>query len=47
MPMGITKLQKGREGTVILGCEVEKGIVELKNTMQFKLGKSYNVSGSL
>ena len=26
MPMGITKIQKGREGTVILGCETGEEI---------------------
>lgn len=36
MPMGITKLRKGREETVILGCEAEKGIVELKNIQKYR-----------
>ena len=47
MPMGITKLRKGREGTVILGCETEEEMVNLKVTMQSKLGGKYNVTESV
>lgn len=37
MPMGITKLRKGRERTVILGCETGEEMVKLKDTVQSKL----------
>lgn len=44
MSMGITKLRKGREGTVILGCETGEEMVKLRDTMQSKLGENYNVT---
>lgn len=47
MSVGITKLRKGREGTVILGCETGEGIVKLKDTVQSKLGENYSVTESL
>lgn len=47
MPMGITKVRKGREGTVILGCETGEEINKLKDVMQSKLGENYNVTESL
>lgn len=46
MPMGITKVRKGREGTVILGCETGEEINKLKDVMQSKLGENYNVTES-
>lgn len=47
MIVGVTKLQKGREGTVILGCESGEEMINFKNTMQSKLGENYNVTESL
>lgn len=47
MSMGITKLRKGREGTVILGCETGEEMVKLKDTVQTKLGENYSVTESL
>lgn len=43
MAVGITKLRKGNKGTVILGCESESEMEELKVTVQNKLGKDYNI----
>ncbi|XP_036147299.1 uncharacterized protein LOC118647147 [Monomorium pharaonis] len=47
MPMGITKVRKGREGTVILVCETGEEIDKLKDVVQSKLGDNYNVTESL
>lgn len=47
MPMGVSKLRKGREGTVILGCETREEMMKLKDTVQTKLGKNYSVTESL
>ncbi|XP_036147511.1 uncharacterized protein LOC118647204 [Monomorium pharaonis] len=47
MPMGITKVRKGREGTVILGCETGEEIDKLKDVVQSKLGDNYNVTESV
>jgi len=47
MSMGITKIRKGREGTVILGCETGDEMVKLKDAVQSKLGENYNVTESL
>lgn len=47
MPMGITKVRKGKEGTVILGCETGEEMNKLKDVMQSKLGENYNVTESL
>lgn len=44
MPLGITKVRKGREGTVILGCETGEEIDKLKDVVQVKLGENYNVT---
>lgn len=43
MPIGISKLRKGGKGTIILGCESEKEIKQLKSTVQNKLGDKYQV----
>lgn len=43
MAGGITKLKKGNKGTVILGCESECEMEELKTIVQNKLGKDYNI----
>lgn len=43
MTIGITKLRKGNKGTVILGCESEGEMEELKATVQDKLGKDYSI----
>lgn len=47
MSMGITKLRKGREGAVILGCESGEEMGKLKDTVQSKLGESYKVTEPL
>jgi len=47
MSMGITKLRKGREGTVILGCETGDEMIKLKDAVQSKLGENYNVTDPL
>lgn len=47
MPMGITKVRKGREGAVILGCETGEEIDKFKDVVQSKLGDNYNVTESL
>lgn len=46
MPMGITKVRKGKEGTVILGCETGEEMDKVKDAMQSKLGENYNVTES-
>lgn len=43
MAVGITKLRKGNKGTIILGCESEGEMEELKPTVQDKMGKEYNI----
>lgn len=47
MPIGITKVRKGKEGTVILGYETGEEMDKLKDVMQSKLGENYNVTESL
>ncbi|EZA50288.1 hypothetical protein X777_11299 [Ooceraea biroi] len=42
--VGITKMRKGNKGTVVLGCETGEEIETLKNTVQEKLGKDYEVA---
>lgn len=44
MAVGITKLRKGNNGTVILGCEGEGEMKELKATVQEKLGIDYSIT---
>lgn len=44
MAVGITKLRKGNNGTVILGCESKSEMEKLKVTVQNKLGKEYNIT---
>lgn len=46
MPIGISKLKKAGKGTVILGCESEKEIKQLKSTVQNKLGDKYQIMES-
>lgn len=46
MPMGITKVRKGKEGTVMLGCETGEEMDKVKDAMQSKLGENYNVTES-
>ncbi|KYN12392.1 hypothetical protein ALC57_15440 [Trachymyrmex cornetzi] len=41
--MGIMKLRKGINGTVIMGYETGKEVKRLKETVQAKLGENYNV----
>jgi len=42
MATGVTKLKKGSKETVIMNCEREE-IKKLKETVQAKMGKNYNV----
>jgi hypothetical protein len=46
MPMGITKLKKGSNGTVIMGCETGEELKTLKDTVQAKLGENFKISES-
>ncbi|XP_071579731.1 uncharacterized protein [Temnothorax nylanderi] len=41
--VGITRLRKGNNGTVILGCESEGEMEKLKATVQNKMGEDYKV----
>lgn len=43
MAIGVTKLKKGNRGTVILGCDGETEMENLKTTVQNKLGKDYSI----
>lgn len=43
LAVGITKLRKGGKGSVILGCESEREIKQLKDTVSEKLGKDFEV----
>lgn len=47
MKMGVTKIRKGNNGTVILGCETGEEMAKLKNTVQSKLGDNFKVMESL
>lgn len=44
MPLGITKVRKGKEGSVILGCETGEEMNNVKDVMQSKLGENYKVT---
>jgi len=41
--VGITKLRKGGKGTVILDCENESEMKQLKDSMSEKLGKDFEI----
>lgn len=43
LAVGITKLRKGGKGSVILGCESEREIKQLKDTVSEKLGKDFEI----
>jgi len=43
LPVGITKLRKGGKGTVILGCESESEMKQLKVSVREKLGKDFEI----
>lgn len=47
MEMGVTKIRKGNNGTVILGCETGEEMAKLKTTVQSKLGDNFKVMESL
>lgn len=47
MEMGITKIRRGSNGTVILGCKTGEEIAKLKTTVQNKLGDNFKVTESL
>lgn len=47
MAMGITKLRKGSNGTVIMGCETGEELEPLKVTVQVKLGENFKIMESL
>lgn len=44
LAVGITKLRKGGTGSVILGCESERKIKKLKDTVCEKLGKDFEIT---
>lgn len=47
MPIGVTRLRKGKEGTVIMGCENVDDKAKFKDAVQSKLGEMYNVTESV
>ncbi|XP_020297978.1 uveal autoantigen with coiled-coil domains and ankyrin repeats protein-like [Pseudomyrmex gracilis] len=44
MNMGISNIRKGKNGTIILGCDKDRDIQTLKETVTKNLGDSYNVT---
>lgn len=44
LEVGITKLKKGNKGSIILGCESEKEIEKLRDTVKEKLGEDFKVT---
>lgn len=44
MEVGITKLRKGSKGSVILGCESEREMEKLKDTVREKLGEDFKIT---
>lgn len=44
LEVGITKLKKGNKGSIILGCESEKEIEKLRETVKEKLGDDFKVT---
>lgn len=43
LAVGITKLSKGGKGSIIFGCESEREIKRLKDTVSEKLGKEFEI----
>lgn len=43
LAVGITKLRKGGKDSIILGCESEREIAKLKDTVSEKLGKDFEI----
>lgn len=44
LPVGITKVKKRNKGSIILGCESEREIKKLKEIVQEKLGKDFDIT---
>jgi len=44
LEVGITKLKKGNKGSIILGCESEREMEKLRETMREKLGEDFKVT---
>lgn len=44
LAVGITKIKKGGKGSIILGCESEREIKKLKDTVREKLGDDYDIA---
>jgi len=44
LEVGITKLKKGNKGSIILGCESEREMVKLRDTVREKLGEDFKVT---
>lgn len=47
MEMGVTKIKRGNNDTVILGCETGEEMAKLKTTVQNKLSDNFKVTESL
>lgn len=43
MPIGVSKMRKGGNGALILGCESEQELKQLKSTVENKLGNRYQI----
>lgn len=44
LKVGITKLKKGNKGSIILGCESEREMEKLRDTVREKLGEDFKVT---
>lgn len=44
LEVGITKLKKGNKGSIILGCESEREMEKLRDTVREKLGEDFKVT---
>ena len=47
LEVGITKMKKGNKGSIILGCESEREMEKLRDTVREKLGDDFVTSGRL
>ncbi|KMQ86031.1 hypothetical protein RF55_15102 [Lasius niger] len=44
MPIGVSKMRKGGKGALILGCESEQELKQLKATVENKMGDKYQIT---
>lgn len=44
LAVGITKIRKGSKESIILGCESEREIKKLKETVQEKPGEDFDIA---